>query len=84
MGLWACSASFLLGGDGKKSGINPRATIHTLRHSFATHLLERGIDLRYIQHLLGHNSIKTTEIYTHITKNKMAQLQSPLEFITLR
>ncbi len=64
-----------------KSGVNSFGTVHTLRHSFATHLLENGTDLRYIQHLLGHGSTKTTEIYTHITKHHMAKLKSPLDFL---
>jgi len=59
--------------------INKRATVHTLRHSFATHLLERGTDLRYIQALLGHQSPKTTEIYTHITKKGLENIKSPLD-----
>jgi len=63
----------------KKSNIKKHATIHTLRHSFATHLLEHGTDLRYIQELLGHNSSKTTEIYTHITKTGMEKIKSPLD-----
>ncbi|MCP4441647.1 MAG: tyrosine-type recombinase/integrase [Aureispira sp.] len=71
----------------KKALINSRikkpVTVHTLRHSFATHLLERGVDLRYIQHLLGHNSSKTTEIYTHISMQKMVKLSSPLDFLSL-
>lgn len=63
----------------EKSGVNPFATVHTLRHSFATHLLERGTDIRYIQEILGHNSVKTTEIYTHITKKGGEQIKSPLD-----
>ncbi|MBK6949088.1 MAG: tyrosine-type recombinase/integrase, partial [Haliscomenobacter sp.] len=63
----------------EKSGVNPYGTVHTLRHSFATHLLEKGVDLRYIQGLMGHESSKTTEIYTHITKKGWDKIKSPLD-----
>ena len=66
-----------------KVGIKKRITVHTLRHSFATHLLEAGTDIRYIQSLLGHSSGKTTEIYTHITTKGFEQIKSPLDNLKL-
>ncbi|WP_373493759.1 tyrosine-type recombinase/integrase [Aquiflexum sp.] len=67
----------------KNVGIAKNVTVHTLRHSFATHLLERGTDLRYIQSLLGHESPKTTQIYTHITTKGFDQIKSPLDGLDL-
>jgi integrase/recombinase XerD len=62
-------------------GIDPRIGFHGLRHSYATHALENGIDLRYIQELLGHNDIKTTLRYTHVAQKQLAQIESPLDKI---
>ena len=63
----------------EKVGIKKHITVHTLRHSFATHMLEAGTDLRYIQSLLGHSNSKTTEIYTHITNKGFDQIKNPLD-----
>jgi integrase/recombinase XerD len=67
----------------KKAGIKKPVTPHWLRHSYATHLLERGTDLRYIQELLGHNSSRTTEIYTHVSQKSLQQIRSPLDDLDL-
>ena len=69
----------IVGRAAKKAGIPKRVYPHMLRHSFATHLLESGTDLRYIQALLGHNSPKTTEIYTHVAMTDFQRIKNPLD-----
>lgn len=65
----------------RRAGISKDVSFHGLRHSFATHLLENGIDIRYIKELLGHRSLRTTEIYTHVRQHKLESIRSPLDMI---
>ena len=73
------SAQSVLHQSAKKAGITKKISLHTLRHSFATHLLENGTDLRYIQDLLGHSSPKTTMIYTHVSSTSLKNIINPFD-----
>jgi len=63
----------------KQCKIDKKGSVHLLRHTFATSLLEAGTDIRYIQSLLGHNSLKTTQIYTHVANNELIKIKSPMD-----
>lgn len=65
----------------EKAGIKKEVSFHSLRHSFATHVLEKGIDIRYIKDILGHFSIKTTERYLHVKREQLVNIPSPLDDI---
>jgi site-specific recombinase XerD len=76
--LTESTAQKIFGNAARRAGIKKQATFHSLRHSFATHLLENGVDVRYVQELLGHQNIRTTQIYTHVTNPKLRNIKSPL------
>lgn len=73
------SIQMILQKSKKKAGIKKNGSIHALRHSFATHLLEGGTDIMSIKELLGHNSLRTPALYTHVSKKHLSKIQSPLD-----
>ncbi len=79
----ASSMSNILKRAVRHSGVakGKKVTLHTLRHSYATHLMEKGTDLRIIQVLLGHSSSKTTEIYAHVSNHTLGAIQSPFDIL---
>jgi len=79
----ATSVSKIITDACMRANIKKKVSPHMLRHSFATHLLETGTDIRFIQTLLGHSSTKTTEIYTQVAINNIKTIQSPIELLNL-
>ncbi len=75
----ATSVQTIVRGKARQLKIKMRVTPHVLRHSYATHLLEEGIDLRVIQVLLGHKSTKTTEIYTYVSRKNLINIKNPVD-----
>ena len=72
------AAQAVFGRAVERAGIRKAASYHSLRHSFATHLIENGVDIRYVQELLGHQNIRTTQVYTHVTNPGLRKIKSPL------
>jgi len=68
----------------KRAGLPGRGGVHSLRHSFATHLLEAGVEITVVQRLLGHSSLATTSNYLHVRQERLAQVQSPLQLLDLK
>ncbi|WP_353681651.1 tyrosine-type recombinase/integrase [Mesonia sp.] len=79
----ATSVANIVKRSASRAGILQKVSPHMLRHSFATHLLEDGVDLRYIQQLLGHKTTKTTEIYTHVASHQLKKIKNPLDSLYL-
>ncbi len=77
------SIQLILAAAKKKAKVNKPGSIHALRHSYATHLLDKGVDITYIQKILGHNDIKTTLRYLHVTNRDLSRIESPLEDLDL-
>ena len=77
--LYPASVQRAVAQAGRAAGLSPATHCHTFRHSFATHLVERGVDIRSVQQLLGHESLETTMIYTHVARQGVASVTSPLD-----
>ena len=80
-GLRAAASSNIYYRAVKKSGVRCKGGIHTLRHSFATHLIESGVELPVVQRLMGHARLTTTALYLHVTESRLAEVHSPLDLI---